>query len=156
MELKQFRHATQLRVRSYEVDWQNVVHNSNYLRYFEVARIEYLKAVGAAIDFEMVRGKSKVVVVRQEIDYRAAAGFDDLLTIYTRTSKIRNSSFAMEGILQDETRGVVVAESTAVHVWLDPVTDRPQPVPEHFRGRIRAYEGENVLILSNETGNAKP
>jgi acyl-CoA thioester hydrolase len=156
MDLKQFRHSTQLRVRSYEVDWQGIVHNANYLRYFEVGRIEYLKAIGASIDVETVMGSSKVVLVRHEIDYRDAARFDDRLTIFTRTAWIRNSSFAMEGIIEDETTGRRIAETVAVHVWLDPDTDRPQPVPEHFRERIRSFEGTNAEILLVKPGETTP
>ncbi len=150
MNLEKFRHKTELRVRSYEVDWQGIVHNANYLRYFEVGRIEYLKAVGASIDAEAVMGRSKVVLVRHEIDYRAAAGFDDELNVYTRTSFIRTSSFGMEGIIEDLTSGRRIAETLAIHVWLDPATDRPLPVPTEFREKIRAFEGSHVEFLNQD------
>lgn len=153
MEREKFKHSVQLRVRSYEVDWQGVVHNSNYLRYFEVARIEYLRAVGAAIDLKSVIGSSKVVLVRHEIDYRAAASFDDILTVYTRTSSIRRSSFTMEGIIEDETTGRRIAETVAVHVWLDAPSDRPKPVPDHFREEVRAFENETVTIQSLDSSD---
>lgn len=148
MERENFKHSLELRVRSYEVDWQGVVHNSNYLRYFEVARIEYLRAIGWALDLRSIVGKSKVVLVRHEIDYRAAASFDDILKVHTRTSTIGRSSFRMEGFIDDETSGQRIAENVAVHVWLDPASDRPQPVPEEFRQLVRAFEGDSVTIKS--------
>lgn len=155
MELENFKHSVQVRVRSYEVDWQGIVHNSNYLRYFEVARIEYLRAIGWPVDMETIVGRSKVVLVRHEIDYRAAASFDDVLRIWTRTSFIRRSSFAMEGIIDDETTGRRIAETVAVHVWLDPETGQPRPVPEEFRQKVRAFEPKAVTIQSiDEPDNA--
>jgi len=148
MEREQFKHSIELRVRSYEVDWQGVVHNSNYLRYFETARIEYLRAIGWAVDRQTIVGESKVVLVRHEIDYRAAASFDDVLKVYTRTSSIGRSSFAMEGMIEDETTGRRIAETVSVHVWLEPASDRPQPVPEKFREKVRAFEKEAVSFQS--------
>jgi len=148
MERKNFKHSMQLRVRSYEVDWQGVVHNSNYVRYFEAARIEYLRAIGWPVDRQSIVGESKVVLVRHEIDYRSAASFDDVLTVYTRTSTLGRTSFAMEGIIEDAASGRRVAQTISVHVWLDPGSDRPQPVPEVFRQKVQAFEGDAVTVRS--------
>ena len=35
-----------IRVRYYEADQMGIVHHSNYLPYFEEARVEYLRAIG--------------------------------------------------------------------------------------------------------------
>jgi acyl-CoA thioester hydrolase len=147
MEKEKFKHVIQLRVRSYEVDWQGIVHNSNYLRYFEVGRIEYLRQIGATLDMRSIQGESKVVLVRHEIDYQFPASFDELLNVYTRTSFIKNSSFAMEGIMEKAANGQAVARTVAYHVWLDPATDRPRTIGDDFRKLVQQYEGANCDIL---------
>jgi acyl-CoA thioester hydrolase len=147
MDPSKFRHEMQLRVRSYEVDWQGIVHNTNYIRYFEVGRMEYFRQAGATVDMESIQGHGKVVVVRQEIDYEAPARYDEILTIRTRISFIKNSSFAMEGIMEKAADGLVVARNTAYHVWLDPATDRPRVIDDEFRKLIQAFEGEDRVIL---------
>ncbi|HTP79872.1 MAG TPA: thioesterase family protein [Bacteroidota bacterium] len=139
----------QIRVRNYEVDWQGIVHNGNYLLYCEVGRVEYLKHIGAAVDLNSVNNESKVVLVRNEIDYRAPARFDELLNVYTRTAFIHDSSFMMEGILEDARTGRLIAENKAFHVWLDPASGRGKRVPENFRGLIRSFEGPNCEILAS-------
>ncbi|MGH2568480.1 MAG: acyl-CoA thioesterase, partial [Bacteroidota bacterium] len=141
MDKSRFKHTTEVRVRNYEVDWQGIVHNANYLLYCEVGRIEYLKRVGVTVDLNTIRGRSKVVLVRNEIDYKAPAYFDELLTVYTRISRIHNTSFMMEGVLEKADTGEIVAENIAYHVWLDAATDRPTPVPDEFRKQIQAFEG---------------
>lgn len=141
-----FRHTTQVRVRNYEVDWQGIVHNAVYLLYFEVGRVEYLKTMGAHLDLNSVRGKNKVVLVRNEIDYRKPVRFDELLTVYTRISCIKTTSFWMEGILQDAESGANAATNVAFHVWLDASTDRPTPVSDEFRKQVQNFEGQNCLI----------
>lgn len=147
MDRSKFKHEMQLRVRSYEVDWQGIVHNSNYLRYFEVGRIEYLRHIGATVDMESIQGHGKVVLVRHEIDYEVPAQYDEILTIRTRVSFVKNSSFAMEGIMEKADNGIVVARTIAHHVWLDPATNRPRTIDDAFRKLVQAFEGLECDIL---------
>lgn len=148
MDKSKFKYKTQVRVRNYEVDWQGIVHNGNYLLYFEIGRVEYLKNLGAKIDLGTIRGESKVVLVRNEIDYKAPAYFDQLLNVYTRVSFIKNSSFAMEGILERVDDQKIIALNTAIHVWLDPATDSPKTVGSDFRHLVKGFEGNNCTMLS--------
>jgi acyl-CoA thioester hydrolase len=142
-----FKYLTQLRVRSYEVDWQGIVHNTNYLRYFEVGRIEYLKHIGATVDMKTIQGNGKVVLVRNELDYETPAYFDELLQIYTRISLIKNTSFVMEGIMAKLESGVVVSHNVAYHVWLDPVSNRPKTIGDDFRRLVQKFEGDHCQII---------
>ena len=41
-----FEHEIEIDVRYYETDGQGVVHHANYFQYFELARVEMLKAMG--------------------------------------------------------------------------------------------------------------
>ncbi len=147
MKKEQFKYVIQLRVRSYEVDWQGIVHNTNYLRFFEVGRIEYLKQIGAAIDMKTIQGSGKVVLVRNEIDYETPAFFDEELSIYTRISLIKNSSFVMEGLMEKSADKQAVSHNIAYHVWLDPDTNRPKTIPDEFRKLVQKYEGEDCQII---------
>ncbi len=141
-----FRHGMDIRVRNYEVDWQGIVHNAVYLLYFEIGRVEYLKQIGAVLDLNSVRGRSKVVLVRNEIDYLSSLTFDEQLFVRTRISTIRNSSFLMEGMLLRKESGQAVSTNIAHHVWLDPSTNSPSRVPDEFRKLVQAYEGANCSI----------
>jgi acyl-CoA thioester hydrolase len=149
MEKSRFRFSTQVRVRHFEIDWQGIVHNANYLLYFELARIEYLKHVGVAVDSSKINNEAKVVIVRNELDYNAPARFDDLLNVFIRLSYIRNSSFAFEGIIENALTGVLVAENRAIHVWLDPETNEPKRVDDDFRRLIQVFEGDNLELTDS-------
>jgi acyl-CoA thioester hydrolase len=144
-----FNTDTSIRVRNYEVDWQGIVHNANYLLYFEVGRLEYLKHIGVKINMKSIQGESKVVLVRNEINYKSPAKFDQLLKVYTRISKIKNSSFVFEGMIEDAENGFLIAENWAYHVWLNGKKDEPMSVPEHIRKAVEKFEG-NHLDLSGE------
>ncbi|HEX9615322.1 MAG TPA: thioesterase family protein [Bacteroidota bacterium] len=141
-----FKHTIELKVRNYEVDWQGIVHNAVYLQYFEIGRVEYLKHMGATLDLNSVRGKSKVVLVRNEIDYLRPIAFDEHLQVFTRISSIRNTSFVMEGLLLRSGSGEPVAANVAYHVWLNPDTDKAMQVPDTFRKLIQNFEGDRCAI----------
>ena len=148
-----FKHRIKLRVRNYEVDWQGIVHNANYLLYFETARIEYLKNLGVKVDINSIQHDSKVVLVRNEINYLSPVRFDDELEIFTRISYIKNTSFAFESFMEKSSNGQRMAENIAVHVWLNPKTDEPTRVSDEFRKAVLQFEG-NSLTLFDKTSLA--
>jgi acyl-CoA thioester hydrolase len=146
MERSLFRHTTRIRVRNYEIDWQGIVHNAIYLLYFETGRLEYLRHIGVNVDLSGIRNESRVIVARNEVNYKSSAKFDDLLDISTRISYIRNTSFAFEGIIEENSTRRLIAENVSVHVWLDPQSGSPVRVNDDFRGLVRSFEGNSVLI----------
>src|SRR3970282_674932 len=99
MDKSLFKFKNQVRVRNYEIDWQGIVHNAVYLLYFETGRIEYLKNLKVKIDMNNIQHENKVVLVRNEINYKSPARFDELLNVYTRISIIRNTSFTFESYI---------------------------------------------------------
>jgi len=147
MDLSKFKICTKIRVRNYEVDWQGIVHNATYLLYFEIGRMEYIKEVGVKINLDSIKNGSKIVLVRNEINYKSSAKFDDLLNVYTRIIFIKNTSFAFEGIIEDDSTKKIVGENVSVHVWLNPKTGRPKTVSNEFRSRIQRFEGGDVSII---------
>lgn len=146
MDKSKFKHKTEVRVRNYEVDWQGIVHNAVYLLYFEVGRIEYFKTIGMTINRESILNQERIVLVRNEVDYKASATFDDVLTVYTRMARIGNSSFVMEGIIERSTTGEEIARNFAFHVWLDPVTGKSRTIPDSFRRSVQEKEGSHCAI----------
>lgn len=141
-----FKHKSRVRVRNYEIDWQGIVHNANYLLYFEVGRIDYLEHLDIKIDIHSIQHESRVVVARNEIDYRSPARFGEFLDVYTRISFIRNSSFAFEAYIEETVSKRLIAENVSIHVWLDQFTGNPRPIPESFRSLVKDFEGRNLLM----------
>ena len=146
MDLSKFKHTHLVKVRNYEIDWQGIVHNGNYLLYFEVARVDYFKVVGLEIDERSISGSVRIVLVRNEIDYLNTATFDDELKIYTRIVSIKNSSFVCEGAMIHVKKNIPIARNLATLVWTDPETGKSTPVPNEFRKLVDTYERGNAEI----------
>ena len=141
LDRARFRHRTPLRVRNYEIDWQGIVHNAVYLQYFETGRLAYLEELGVPISAKAIRGETRIVVARNEIDYRSPARFGDEIEVLTRISSIRNSSFVFEGIIETPRDNRVIAENVSVHVRLDGESGLPVRVADDFRRLVALYEG---------------
>jgi acyl-CoA thioester hydrolase len=144
LDRSKFRHSIRIRVRNYEIDWQGIVHNANYLLYFETGRIAYLERIGIPVNVDTIKGDTRVVVARNEIDYTSPARFRDDLDVLTRVSYIRDSSFAFEGIIEAARDRRLVAENISVHVWLDGVSGSPARVGDEFRRLVAGFEGANA------------
>ena len=77
----------QFRVRYQETDAQGRVHHANYINYFEMGRVELLRACGFSY---WKLEESGVILVVTEIScrYYQPATFDDLLRLKTRVVRI--------------------------------------------------------------------
>ena len=72
-----------------------------YLHYFETGRVAYLQALGIAIDVNTIQHENRVVVARNEIDYRSPARFNETLVVLTRIAELGRTSFTFEGWIEE-------------------------------------------------------
>jgi acyl-CoA thioester hydrolase len=84
----------EIRIYYEDTDAGGVVYYANYLRYFERGRTEYLRQRGVSVA-DMAADGCIFPVVRLEVDYRAAAGLDDLLRIETEVMEVGKTSFTV-------------------------------------------------------------
>jgi acyl-CoA thioester hydrolase len=148
-EKEKFKFKVQVQVRTFELDSYGIVHNSVYLNYFEIARTEYLRQ---ALGIEPGRffNDFYFVIARNVCNYISPARFDEVLDVYTRTSKIGNSSFEMEYLIEEKTTGRTVATGETVIVLLNRETFKPQPLPENVRDLILKFEGDGVVLKESK------
>jgi acyl-CoA thioester hydrolase len=136
-----FKHSVQIRVRTWEVDWQGVVHNSYYLRYMEIGRVEYRRMYGYDLSPDGTFNDGlKVFVVHNSIDYKATAALDDVLNVYTRVSWIKNSSFCFEHYIEKDKTKEIIAEGKGIIVNVNPSTNVPENLDDKFVNEIKNFE----------------
>jgi acyl-CoA thioester hydrolase len=76
-------HTIPIRVRYSEVDAMGYLHHSRHLQYFEMGRIEMLRATGVSYA-DVERLGVLFVVVKVAVNYKAPARYDDELVLTTR------------------------------------------------------------------------
>lgn len=110
-------HTTTVRVRYGETDAMGIVHHSNYLRWFEVGRVELMRDSGFPYtEFEGRRIVSPVI--ESALRWRSPARFDDLLTIETQLAEAGPVRIRFEyRILRD---GLLLCEGHTAHAFTGP------------------------------------
>ena len=111
--------STKLRVRYQETDCMKVVYYGNYLTYFEVGRVEFLRQQGYPMS--EVDGKIHLPVVEATIRYVRPARLDDLLEVRCWVSERKRASFRFAYEVLSEA-GERIATGSTLHACLDPAT----------------------------------
>ena len=135
-----FKFSARTRVGFSDTDAQGIVYYGRYNPYFDLARVEYLRALG-----QLHREADGDFVMRaNDVEYFAPARFDDELEIFARVSRIGRTSITFEFSahkIPDDTL-LVTAHQTLVYVDLDERT--AIPVPDDYSARVVAFEGADV------------
>lgn len=104
-------HEIEIRVRYYETDAQGYVHHANYLKYFEVARVEQLLALGH--DYAQLERDGIILVVNKiSCKYHRPCKFGDTLRLSIRTVRARGARIDHEYRLWRDNELLAEAEST--------------------------------------------
>jgi len=129
---KPFHHSTTLRVRYADTDAMGVVYYANYLAFFEVGRVELLRAFQA--DYRAVEDSGAVAAVtRADCRYLSPARFDDLLVIHTRVASLGRATMRFEYEIRREADDRLLARGFTEHACLDRSSMRPMRVPTMVR-----------------------
>ena len=118
---------TTLRVRYRETDAQGLVNSADYFSYFEVGRVEWLRATGLSYKELEERGYGFVVVEARAF-YKKPAFFDDELTLRTELTELGRASLRFEyAVLRDEE---MLATGYTRHGCVELASGRPSRIPE--------------------------
>ena len=71
----------------YDTDAMAVVHHANYIRWFEIGRVEYLRKYGITLD-EMMNDGFVFPITKIEAKYLSPGHFDDVLEIETTATAL--------------------------------------------------------------------
>jgi acyl-CoA thioester hydrolase len=133
----EFRFATELRVRFAETDAQGVAHNSAYLVWFEIARIDYLARFRGGYP-ELRSEGIEALTIESHVRYLGPARFDDRLTIRARCGDLRGARFRFDyAIDRDRDR---IADGWTRHACVNARTHVPTRLPDWLAEEIASAE----------------
>jgi acyl-CoA thioester hydrolase len=132
-----FRFSTDIRVRFAETDAQGVAHNSNYVVWFEVARVGYLEEFTGGYPALRKQGIESFVL-ESYVRFRTAARFDDRLRVYARVGELRGARFRFDYRVERE--GELIADGWTAHACVDAKTLRPTRIPPGLAAAIAKAE----------------
>ena len=133
-EFEVFWEAT---VRYYELDPQGVMHNANYVAFFDQATTAYFKHVNYDYLSDIKETKKDFHTVQVLVQYNKPLYFDQDIEIGVKIKETGNSSMTwIMGMFLKET-GELISSCEAVHVYTDQTSMKPTPITDELKAKLR-------------------
>ena len=112
-ELEVYKHIVQY----YETDMMGFVHHSNYIRWMEESRVDFLRQL--KIDYTSLE-KDGIVSPTVEVNcrYRKSTTFEDIVFVTVTMTEFKGVKLKFAYIMKNA-EGEVVAEASSVHCFID-------------------------------------
>jgi acyl-CoA thioester hydrolase len=137
-----FKFSARTRVGFSDTDAQGIVYYGRYLPYFDLARVEYLRKL------DLLRPGAlegdEFVMRACGIEYLAPAMFDDEIDVYTRLARLGRTSATFECAAYRVPDDLLLVTATQTLVLVDLEERRAVPIPDDYRERVRAFEGDDL------------
>ena len=143
MQRADFRCLHRLRVRWAEVDLQKIVFNAHYLAYFDIALMDYWRALALPYEDGMSLLGGEVLMKKSTLEYHHPARLDDVLDIGLRCDSVGTSSMRFSAGIFCGQRLLVSGE--LVYVFAELARQRARPVPPPLRAMLEHFEAGGAL-----------
>jgi acyl-CoA thioester hydrolase len=114
--LQQGYAEARVRVRYAETDQMGVVYHANYLIWFEVGRVEFIRQLG--MDYKSMEAEegALIAVVEATARYKAPARYDDELLIRTSLAGVRGPIVRFRYAILRAADEAVLCEGETTHI----------------------------------------
>lgn len=113
-ELITYKH----KVQYYETDQMSIVHHSNYIRWFEEARIDFLEQIGMNME-EIERNGVQIPVLSVSSNYRSMVRFGDEVYVGLKIEKYNGIKLQISYRITDAKTNELRNEGESSHCFLD-------------------------------------
>ncbi len=102
----------------YETDQMGIIHHSNYIRWFEEARIDFLNQIN--FGYRQMEEQGIVSpVLSISCEYKSMVKFDDTVLIYVKLKEYKGVKFTLEYEIRDKFTNELRTKGTTTHCFLN-------------------------------------
>jgi acyl-CoA thioester hydrolase len=130
-------HDTTVRVRYAETDQMGVVYHANYLVWFEVGRVELMRALGVEYKKMETEDDCHIVVADAHCRYERSARYDEVVRIRTHIAESRNRIVKFAYQVFRDTDSELLATGETTHIICGS-HGRPKLLPQKYRVLLAA------------------
>ena len=123
-EEKKPEHIYERKVHYYETDKMGIVHHSNYIRWFEEARVDYMEKRGFSYQ-RMESAGVMIPVLSVECQYKLPARFGQTVLIHARIEEFKGTRLNVSYEITDKETGELLATGRTAHCFVDAISFRP-------------------------------
>lgn len=129
-----------IRVSYRDTDKMGVVYYANYFVFFEMGRTELMRQIGFTYD-EMEKQGLYFPVVNAQCNYHAPAHYDDLITVETTISELKNVTVTFSYKIKCDDK-VLVTGSTK-HPLVN-YAFKPTRIPQNLKDLLQKHIEQNA------------
>ncbi len=141
-----------LRVRYAECDAQKVVFNARYGDYIDLAVTEFFRALGYGS--ALVDGSLDYQLVKQTLEWKGPARFDQVLAVAVRSVRLGSTSFVLATEFRIHREDLVLAQGETIYVLVDTDSLKKRPIPDDLRAALE--RGAPGLVIDHAGATSGP
>jgi acyl-CoA thioester hydrolase len=105
---------TKVRVIYADTDAMGIVYHTNYIRWFELGRNEFMRQLGVAYT-ELEKLGLNLPLTKVSCHYLISAKYDQILTVETKFDYIKRASIRFNSQIWDENKEKLLVEGYTIH-----------------------------------------
>jgi acyl-CoA thioester hydrolase len=134
-------HDVTVRVRYAETDQMGVVYHANYFVWFEVGRVELMRALGVEYKRMEIEDDCQIVAADAHCRYHHPARYDEVLRVRTRIAESKNRVIRFSYELFRDADEQLLATGETTHIICGR-NGKPKRLPEKYRKIFEAIAAE--------------
>ena len=121
----------------FDTDAMEVVHHSNYIRWFEIGRVEFLRAAGITLG-ELMADGYVFPITDVSAKFLSPGRFDDILVIETTPTALTKAKMAFDYRILRKGEDTVLVTGHTQNVFTSRETGKIARLPEKYYKKLAA------------------
>ena len=124
------------RVHFFDTDAMAVVHHANYIRWFEIARVDFLRKAGIILT-EMMDDGYVFPITDVSVKYLSSGYYDDILTIKTIPTALTRAKMEFSYEVYREKDNTLLVKGFTQNVFTNKNTGKIVRLPAKYYDKMR-------------------
>ena len=126
-----------IRVNFYDTDAMAVVHHANYIRWFEIGRVEYLRSIGITLG-DLMEDGFVFPITEVSAKFVSPGYYDDDLIIETTATELTKVKMAFNYKVYREKDGTLLVTGHTQNVYTSRETGKITRLTEKYHKKLEA------------------
>jgi len=132
---KKYLHTTIIPIRWGDMDALGHINNTEYFRYMEQTRVEWLEEMGYTVDLTQKEG---IVVVTANCTFKVPLVYPGSVEVQMYIENVGRSSFSTTYELRLRGNDLMYAEGSSTLVWISIATAKSIPLPSNLKMHLES------------------
>ena len=140
------------RVHFFDTDQMGVVHHANYIRWFEIGRVEYLREIGITLN-DLMNDGFLFPIIEVKAKFSNPAKFDDILEIETTALSLTRAKMEFDYKIRRKGDYPILVSGCSTNVFTNMETGKISRLPKKYFSKLEAAM-KHELVTQEVIGGA--